>query len=169
MERSAVFSPDRNYRYELRRRWGVGPAVLFVGVNPSKAGEQEDDPTVRRMVGFARRWGFQAITVANLYALVSTDPKNMLRHRDPVGRLNDQALTALVQESATDRGRVVACWGLAAALRRDRIWDVLRLLTARNDVYCLGRTTGKFAEPRHPLRLAYSTPLLLLARSGSDF
>jgi hypothetical protein len=164
MKRSAVFSSDRNYRYELRRRWGVGRPVLFVGVNPSTAGESEDDPTVRRMIGFARLWGRQAITVANLYALVSTDPKKMLEHPSPIGPLNDQSLCELVREA----GLVVACWGLAAALRRDRMRDVLRLLTAQRDVYCLGRTGGKFAEPRHPLRLAYSTPLLLLARTGAD-
>src|SRR4051812_28327830 len=63
MERSATFSEDRSRRFELVRDWRdeIGApqtTVLFGMLNPSKAGEHDDDPTVRKTIGFARRWGF---------------------------------------------------------------------------------------------------------------
>jgi hypothetical protein len=57
LERSAVFSHDRLYRYELWRRWGQGPYCQFVCLNPSTADEGTDGPTVRRCIHFAQDWG----------------------------------------------------------------------------------------------------------------
>ncbi|MCA9851707.1 MAG: DUF1643 domain-containing protein, partial [Dehalococcoidia bacterium] len=54
MKRSASFSRDRRYRYELGRRWGLGPAVTWVMLNPSTADATVDDPTIRRCIDFSR-------------------------------------------------------------------------------------------------------------------
>ena len=45
MSRRQAFSEDRRYRYWLTRRWGSGPALMFVSLNPSDADEHHDDPT----------------------------------------------------------------------------------------------------------------------------
>ena len=47
------------YRYWLEREVAPGlPGILdFICLNPSTADAETDDPTVRRMVGFARQWG----------------------------------------------------------------------------------------------------------------
>ncbi len=83
----ADFSPDRKYRYVLRRKIGSSARrVVFIMLNPSIADEVRTDPTVRRCVGFARRWGFGALEVVNLFALVSTDPNGLQDADDPVGR-----------------------------------------------------------------------------------
>lgn len=47
-EGDAEFSPDRSYRYWLTRRWGPGPALMFVSLNPSDVDEHRDDQTTRR-------------------------------------------------------------------------------------------------------------------------
>jgi len=53
---SASFSLCRTWRYALRRRWSPdGPIIAFIGLNPSTADEINEDPTVRRCIGFARR------------------------------------------------------------------------------------------------------------------
>lgn len=54
VERSAVVSPDGRYRYLLERRWGNGPAIVWVMLNPSMADATVDDPTIRRVVSFSR-------------------------------------------------------------------------------------------------------------------
>ena len=82
--RCAVFSEDRRYRYLLERRVGDSPKrVLFIMLNPSKADEKYNDPTIRRCIGFAREWGFGLLHVVNLLALMSTDPRALLKADDP--------------------------------------------------------------------------------------
>jgi hypothetical protein len=104
----ATFSPDRRYRYRLWRSWGAGERrCAFVGVNPSKAGEDQDDPTIRREIGFAKRWGFTAIDKGNLFALVSTDVTALLDSDDPVGPDNDEHLHAVLSAAH----RIVLAWG----------------------------------------------------------
>lgn len=83
--RAAVLSPCGRYRYELTRRWAPGPLVGWVMLNPSRADAHTDDPTVRRCVGFAHRWGYGGLIIRNLYALRATDPAALADHLDPVG------------------------------------------------------------------------------------
>ncbi len=54
----ACFSGDRKYRYRLSRCVGESShRLLFIMLNPSKADETHNDPTIRRCIGFARGWG----------------------------------------------------------------------------------------------------------------
>jgi hypothetical protein len=72
MDRYAVFSPCRRYRYELGQIWaGEENVAVFVGLNPSTANEHVDDPTIRRCIRFARDWGYGGLVMLNLFALVS--------------------------------------------------------------------------------------------------
>lgn len=78
MQRGAVLSLDGVYRYHLWRRLGPGDRSLgFVMLNPSTADANEDDPTIRKCVGFARTLGYDMVEVCNLFALRSTDPKGL--------------------------------------------------------------------------------------------
>ena len=83
---SAAFSPCGHYRWWLERVWQpAAPRLLFIGLNPSRADGQRDDPTLRRLVGFGRRWGFGSLEVLNLLALISPSPAVLRRATDPVG------------------------------------------------------------------------------------
>jgi hypothetical protein len=74
----AEFSDCGTYRYALWRTWNaLQPGVLFVGLNPSTADATTDDPTIRRCIGFAKRWGYGGITMANVFAYRATDPREM--------------------------------------------------------------------------------------------
>lgn len=178
IDSDAVLSPCGAYRYVLSRRWGDGPPAIFVMLNPSTADAREDDPTIRRCLGFARAWGAGRLSVVNLFALRSTDPRALLPHADPIGPDNDRVLARTAAAAARSGGKLVAAWGashLATAAARARFGPrtetVLRLLTRHGDVYCLGTTSGKGtvpAAPRHPLYRAAGTPLeLYRARGGS--
>ena len=59
---SATISKDGLYRYSLERVWDPSkPTALFICLNPSTADAEIDDPTVRKMVGFAKRFGYGRI------------------------------------------------------------------------------------------------------------
>jgi hypothetical protein len=144
VDRTAVFSTDRKFRYLLSRKWGVGPILAFVGLNPSTANEQTDDPTVRRCVAFARAWGYSAVHVVNLFAIVSADP-SVLRKPDCIGPDNDQYLARL----AVHGDKVIAAWGNHGADYFDRVSTVRHILNNFRDLYCFSK--NKTGQPIHPL------------------
>ncbi len=156
IKRSADFSPCRTWRYTLIREWDdTLPRLLFVLLNPSTADAEHDDPTNRKGIGFARRWGYGAVVFVNLFAIRSPYPKRIREVDDPIGPDND---VYIKREVALARDVVVA-WGIHcqdAPSHRDRPDRVLELL-APPPVYCMGTT--KDAHPRHPLYLPYTTKL----------
>src|SRR5437588_2477108 len=88
---SAVFSPDGRYRYLLTRRLGRSRRVAtFIMLNPSTADAINNDPTIRKCVGFARRWGCGLLQVVNLFALRATEPRVLRAAADPVGPENSR-------------------------------------------------------------------------------
>jgi len=153
----AVLSDDLVYRYTLDRRWAWdGPVMVWIGLNPSTADHQADDPTIRRMCGFARREGCRGICVLNLYALRATDPRELARHPDPVGPENDDWLAGV--GIAAD-GPVVAAWGAHPfAARREQAVTQLLALAGVTQLMCLGMTGQGY--PNHPLYLRADAPLV---------
>lgn len=142
---TAALSPCGTYRYELTRLWDSAlPELLAVMLNPSTADAAIDDPTIRRLVSFAKRDGFGGLRVLNLYALRSVDPA-ALWAKDSVGPENDERLATALK--AASRAPVLAAWGASRWAKR-RAFKVLRLVPAARWV-CLGTTRD--GSPRHPL------------------
>jgi hypothetical protein len=147
----AVFSPCYRYRYVLTREWDGGDGrVNFVMLNPSTADALADDPTIRRCIGFAQRWGYHELTVTNLYALRSTNPRELQRASDPVGPDNDTTL--IVQAGMADL--VVCAWGVHGFARGELVRMELGNYVP---LHHLGLTQA--GAPRHPLYLAADTQL----------
>lgn len=153
MRRSAVISSCGQYRYRLTRGWDDGPTVAWVMLNPSTADAHEDDPTIRKCVGFSRRWGYGSLTVVNLFALRSTDPRALRTAPDPFGPDN----VRYVDEALLAADLTVAAWGGGISHAKGRGSIRGRAIRSWPGAKMLGTT--KAGEPRHPLMLAYSTPL----------
>jgi hypothetical protein len=170
MQRAAEMSDDLVYRYTLTRRWGPGPAIPWVMLNPSTADHQADDATIRRVVGFTRDAGYRACVVLNLFALRATDPVELLRHPDPVGPRNDATIRATVlahrhaSPSDTLARFVAVAWGASVDDRQlaARASEALNGALAGADLRCLGTTRS--GQPRHPLYVPVVTPLQPYAR-----
>lgn len=158
LSRTAVISEDGLYRYRLDRRFPEGRgAVTFVMLNPSTADALLDDPTIRKCVGFARRWGKQRIYVVNLFAYRATKPGALALARsqgvDVVGPDNRAYVTGALEGADT----VVAAWGRNVEpwkWARPELDEVSRFTSLK----CLGVTAG--GSPRHLLMVAYSTELV---------
>lgn len=140
----AEFSPCLDYRYLLWRRWTQdehADQVMFIGLNPSTADETEDDPTIRRCIGFAKSWDYSGLLMMNAFAFRATNPKVMMAADAPVGPGNDEALSY----QRTQVGMIVAAWGNHCS--KERQLEVLRVLN--QPVFCLGRNLS--GAPKHPL------------------
>jgi len=163
--RGAVFSRDNVYRYMLWRTSVVpsSATLLFVMLNPSTATHLDDDPTIRKCMGFAREHSYTRVEVVNLFALRSRNPKVLKNHPDPVGPHNDEAIISAVACAA----RVVVAWGTNVPKpMANRISWVLESVCAKADVYALRVTKG--GEPEHPLFVPYSSPLVLYRAASVD-
>lgn len=151
-KKDAVFSPDREYRYKLTRIWDESkPVVLFIGLNPSTANENLDDPTIRRCIGFARSWGYGGLLMGNLFAFVSTDPRKLYQSGlNTIGEHNDDFLCSMNAEAAI----TVIAWGsFGKALGNRPSW----VFSSLKNLHCLGMNQD--GAPKHPLYLPANTRL----------
>jgi len=157
--KGAIFSDDRKYRYAL---WRISnptkPILGVVGLNPSKAGADNNDPTVVRLIGrtstmFAVFGGF---ILTNMHGLVSTDPNALLNNPDPVGELNDYYIKQMVALTECQ----LCGWGSFKPViyRVDVVYPMLA-----NPV-CLGVNAD--GQPKHPLYVSYDTPMVKFRKGG---
>ncbi len=153
-----MFSADRVYRYWLEREWDPRrPRFTFVLLNPSRAGEQVDDPTTRKLRHLSAANGAGAYTLVNLFAAVDTHQR-WLHLTTAVGESaeeNDGWIGLAVRQSV----KTVIGWGTgsgagpragdrqrAVGRRVQALWPVL----AGHQLWCVGCNRG--GSPRHPGR-----------------
>lgn len=151
MDKSAIISKCGNYRYLLRRIWGEGDKMIsFVMLNPSTADSFEDDPTIRRCIGFAQKWGFSGMYILNLFAYRSTDPKELLKVDDPIGESNQMYLSDYTSISEM----IVLAWGNYSIVEKLKSKFPEYSPYVRNkkpELHCLGQNIK--GDPKHPLYL----------------
>lgn len=165
MSRETIFSPCRKYRYTLWREFEqptnliteYSPAtmrngyVMFMGLNPSTADETKDDPTIRRCVGFAKAWGYNALCMTNLFAFRATDPKEMKKSEFPDGQDNHHHLLKCGSEASM----VVAAWGKHGKHHHQDLNARQWLSDIGVSLYHLGLNND--GTPKHPLYLKADT------------
>lgn len=82
-KQGAEFSKDRKYRYALWRIWDeTKPLVMCIGLNPSTANEDKNDPTITKLEKIMRHNGYGGFYMMNLFPLVSADPKVLVEFYD---------------------------------------------------------------------------------------
>ncbi len=148
----AVYSDCERYRYSLTRVWDdAAPKALFIMLNPSKATEVQNDPTIERCERRSRVLGFGGFRAMNIFAWRETDPKLLKQAQAPIGPENDR----LLLDSLHWADQVIAGWGYHGAFqgRGPAVEALLRGSGA--ELHCLG--LSKEGHPRHPLYIAYAT------------
>jgi len=139
-----------SYRYSLWRIWDSDkPKIMFIGLNPSTAGYSNDDPTIKRVVSFAKQWGYGGIFMLNLFTIITSDPRALRNcpDRDRKADVFLQMYDYLVQ-------RVVFAWGNFKE-SKERAQEVIRMFP---NAYCLKK--NKDGSPRHPLYVKDGTELI---------
>lgn len=121
--------------------------MSVIGLNPSTATEIADDPTLRRVKGFAIAWGYGGVRMLNAFALRSTDPKNLFTHPDPVGPENT---VEFLQEEMWALN--LAAWGGNIQSKKwSHYYRGQDIVSALPDLHCF-KITDK-GHPAHPLYL----------------
>lgn len=158
---SAVISPCGTYRYRLYR--DVSPIVgsgqlLWMMLNPSTADAEQDDPTIRKCIGFTKRLGFSRLAVGNLFAYRATDPKALAKFNgDIVGPDNIAHICAMRDESQA----VMFAWGTHGARWPGTVKATLQLFDAHPHVRQMRLGDGMNGQPYHPLMIPYDAVVRL--------
>ncbi len=142
--KNATFSNCRKYRYSLSRIWDKKKKlVLFIGLNPSTANEEVDDPTIRRCVNYVQNWGYGGLMMVNLFAYRVTLPSGLKKVKYPIGEDNDKYIMTLSKKADI----TVAAWGNNGNLygRDKQVFDLIP------NLMCL--KLNKSGQPAHPLYL----------------
>lgn len=149
----AYFDATAKHRLRLWREWDANdPVMVFIGLNPSTADAERDDPTIRRCIGFAKREGAGRLEMLNLYSLRTPSPRVL---RASTHRLHPQIDEVMRDVLCWPRVKwVVAAWGVLTDAEREREAAVKKLAGTMS---CLGTTQGGF--PRHPLYLPRDSAL----------
>ncbi|MDD5510501.1 MAG: DUF1643 domain-containing protein [Dehalococcoidales bacterium] len=156
--------PDRRFRFALWRIWDSRKdKLIYNGLNPSTAQDIKDDPTVIRLAGFARYWGFGGFFAGNLLPFVTPNPQELWRWYNSLSeagkevvRLNDEAIKQM-------RGmcsKAMVGWGNEGKNAGTRPNEVLAVLG--EPVYCI--KTTKLGEPAHPLYMPLGSQLIPYVR-----
>lgn len=162
--RETTFSPCRKYRYTLWREWdcdsltgcaddipNADKYLMVIGLNPSTADETKDDPTIRKCIGFAKRWGYGALCMTNLFAWRDTKPEAMKRQPYPIGEGNQHHLLQV----SSNAGMVLAAWGKHGSHMHQDLTTLQWLGSIGVQLHCLKKNGD--GSPMHPLYVPYET------------
>lgn len=145
MIRNAIFSDDKVYRYQLNRIWWPDKKyVMCIGLNPSTAAEDKDDPTIRQLIRALTHLGYGGLYMVNLYALVSSKPEKLFDVSDPVGD-ND----VWIANAAMQCQDIIFAWGSFKGIE----YRSKKMIERFHDGLCFGKNSD--GTPWHPLSLMY--------------
>jgi hypothetical protein len=171
----ATLSKCGTYRYLLSRDWstiedveGMPPRkrrLLWVMLNPSTADATQDDQTIRKVIAFSMRWGFDMAEVVNVFAFRATDPKvlqaNYPQPEERWERVVGPENARYIREAAWRAEKVIVGWGANETVGQGDLTVKLLQEIHPHNIFCLGRT--KSGAPKHPLYLKLETKLELYA------
>ena len=155
LDQPACFSSCGTYRWSLSRHLSMlsSRPLVSCGYNPSVAGVEQNDPTIRREIDFGKRWDCGRLIKINLFAAVSTDPGGLAALDDPVGPLNDEAIRLAIELCEREGGILLACWGVpkGKAVTRRLAEQRHAQVLALGPWQCMRITNHGY--PEHPLYL----------------
>ena len=94
MIREAKISIDKKERYSLKREWDKSKnKILYIMLNPSLADDNNDDPTIRRLINFSKKFNYGGFLVGNIYSTISPNPKEV----DKSDGISDKNLVELLK------------------------------------------------------------------------
>ena len=145
--KKANISIDRKERFSLSRIWDIKqPKLLYIMLNPSIADDKKDDPTIKRLIFFTKKYRYGGFYVANLFTQITPYPKEL--NMDNLSKKNNfKIINDLIKKSDS----IVYAWGNLVSEPRE-------LLEIIDSPLCFGKNLN--GTPKHPLYLPSNSKLL---------
>ena len=90
---NCFFSDCKSYRWSLDLKISSSKKeIIFIGLNPSKSNQTFIDNTTKKIIKICNKYNYGKIKLINLFGLVSTSPKLLQIHNDPIGFLNNKVI-----------------------------------------------------------------------------
>ena len=146
ISRSADISNDKKDRFSLSRIWdSKKPKALYIMLNPSYADDESDDPTIRRLIFFSKKFKFGGFYVTNLFSQITPYPKELNMDNNSKKK-NLKIISELIKKSDL----IVYAWG-------NLVSEPIELRKLIESPLCFG--INKNGTPKHPLYLRSDTKL----------
>lgn len=147
MIREAEFSIDKKERYSLKREWDNSKnKILYIMLNPSLADDKNDDPTIRRLINFTKKFNSGGFLVGNIFTTITPNPKELDKSKGMSDK-NFEELIKLINKV----DQIVYAWG--SSIEEPQLLKKLVL-----NPKCFGKNLN--GTPKHPLYLPSQTKLI---------
>ena len=147
MIREAEFSIDKKERYSLKREWDNSKnKILYIMLNPSFADDKDDDPTIRRLINFTKKFNSGGFLVGNIFTTITPNPKELDKSKGMSDK-NFEELIKLINKV----DQIVYAWG--SSIEEPQLLKKLVLSPK-----CFGKNLN--GTPKHPLYLPSQTKLI---------
>ena len=147
MIREAEFSIDKKERYSLKREWDKSKnKILYIMLNPSFADDKDDDPTIRRLINFTKKFNSGGFLVGNIFTTITPNPKELDKSKGMSDK-NFEELIKLINKV----DQIVYAWG--SSIEEPQLLKKLVLSPK-----CFGKNLN--GTPKHPLYLPSQTKLI---------
>ena len=88
--RNCLISANKLYRWSLSYEISKSTKeVIFIGLNPSLSDSVCLDNTTKKIIKISNKHNYGKVKLINLFGLISSNPKKLFYHKNPVGFLND--------------------------------------------------------------------------------
>lgn len=147
MIREAEFSIDKKERYSLKREWDKSKnKILYIMLNPSFADDKDDDPTIRRLINFTKKFNSGGFLVGNIFTTITPNPKELDKSKGMSDK-NFEELIKLINKV----DQIVYAWG--SSIEEPQLLKKLVLSPK-----CFGKNVN--GTPKHPLYVPSQTKLI---------
>ena len=151
---------DERVRYSLTHK-GDNPMIV-IGINHSPADKDKPDATMRRVMGFAERYGFDSFVMLNVYPLRATNPAALPQECD--AELHTANIREIVNVVSSHPGAsILLAYGGNINSRkylRPCLRDIVEAIKPYSPKYFqIGTALNRDGSPKHPLMAPYSSAI----------
>ena len=116
---------------------------MFIGLNPSTANENKNDPTINRVCAIANNNGFGGVYMMNIFPSITAYPEELVSLLDQDAIEENWQELQIVSKKCSN---VVFAWGNFKQITRG---DTIPLMNLFPGAKCL--RINKNGSPKHPL------------------